>query len=82
MKLHFDQLPMRIAGSALGVGFILIGAYAIAGAPEGLDAYGRDRAFWFGVTSITGGCLAVLMSWLAGRLDNIWCAPPRKGWWR
>ena len=81
MKLHVDKLPTRLAGSALGIGFVVIGVYAILGQPEGLDASVSDRAFWFGVTSVIGGVLALAMSWLAGRLDNIWCAPPRRGWW-
>lgn len=82
MRIHRDRLPTRIAGSLLGLGFIAAGLYAMFGAPDGLDAGLRAHARGFGVTALIAGAIAVPVSWLVQRLDNIWCAPPRSGWFR
>ncbi len=81
LRIHRDRLATRIAGSALGVGFLLMGAYALLGG-EGVDAVVRERAAGFGVCAIVAGVAAAGVSWLVERLDNIWCAPPRSGWFR
>ena len=82
MRIHRDQLVIRIGGSLLGFGFLGLGAFALAAAPADLPAADADRVFWFGVTLVIAGVLALAVSWLVHRLDNIWCAPPRRGWWR
>jgi hypothetical protein len=82
MRIHRDQLGMRVAGSLLGMGFIAAGLFAIFGAPDGLDPALRAHARGFGITALIAGGIAVPVSWLVQRLDNIWCAPPRSGWFR
>ena len=82
MRIHRDQLATRVAGSLLGLGFIAAGLFAIFGAPDGLDAGLRAHARGFGITALIAGGIAVPVSWLVERLDNIWCAPPRSGWFR
>ena len=49
---------------------------------DGLDAVTRERAVGFGVSALIAGLIAIPVSWLVRRLDNIWCAPPRRGWFR
>ncbi len=82
MRIHHDRLATRVAGSLLGVGFLLIGLYALAGAGEMVDAAARGRVVGFGVCAVIAGLVATPVSWLVKRLDNIWCAPPRRGWFR
>ena len=82
LRIHRDRLPTRIAGSLLGLGFVAIGLYALLGGGPDLDAVARERALGFGVAALIAGLLAVPVSWLVARLDNIWCAPPRRGWFR
>jgi hypothetical protein len=81
MRVHRDQLPIRLAGTALGVVFLFIGWYALFGG-EGVDPLLRERARGFGIAAFIGGLVAIPTSWLVKRLDNIWCAPPRRGWFR
>ena len=80
MRVHRDNLPVRVAGFALGVGFIVVGAYAMFGADASVSAHAAERAAAFGFTAIIGGVWAALVSWLAADLSNIWCRPPRR--WR
>lgn len=82
MRIHRDRLATRIAGSLLGLGFIAAGLFAIFGAPDGLDTGLRAHARGFGITALIAGAIALPVSWLVQRLDNIWCAPPRSGWFR
>lgn len=81
MRIHHDQLPMRIGGTLVAVMFLLVGWYALFGG-EAVDPQLRERAFGFGISSLIAGSIALPVSWLVRRLDNIWCAPPRKGWFR
>ena len=76
------MLGTRIAGTLLGVGFVLLGAYALVGGGDAVDPLLRERASGFGVAALVGGLAAIAVSWLVRRLDNIWCAPPRRGWFR
>ena len=78
MKVHTDRLLARLTGTAFGVGYCLIGLYAFTGSFEQTDAVVRDRAFWFGITSLVVGVVAVAVSWLERRLDLVWCADPRR----
>jgi len=81
MRVHRDQLPTRISGTLLGAAFLCVGCYALFGG-EGLDPLVRERAHGFGVATLIAGLVAIPTSWLVKRLDNIWCAPPRRGWFR
>lgn len=78
MRIHRDQLLTRVCGTLLGVGFLAIGAYALVGSFDVADAVARDRAFWFGVTAIIGGVLAVFASLFVEKLSDIWCRQPRR----
>ena len=81
LRIHFSRLPVRIAGSLLGLGFLLVGLYALFGG-EAVDAALRERARGFGISAVLAGLVAIPTSWLVERLDDIWCAPPRRGWFR
>ena len=78
MRLHTNQLTIRILGTLTGVGFIAIGAYAVFGADDSVAAAARERAFWFGFTALVGGVWAVVVSWLDPDLTGVWCRPPRQ----
>ena len=82
MRLHRDELVMRIGGTLVGLGFLLMGLYALFGGGDALDPVVRERAEGFGISAVIAGLIAIPVSWLVKRLDNIWCAPPRRGWWR
>jgi hypothetical protein len=78
MRLHTNQLSIRILGTLTGLGFIAIGAYAVFGADDSVAAASRERAFWFGFTALIGGVWAVAVSWLDPDLSGVWCRPPRQ----
>ena len=78
--MHTNNLSMRVLGTITGIGFILVGLYAIFGGGDGIDAALRERSTAFGVTSFIGGVWAVLVSWLDGDLSGVWCRQPRR-WW-
>ena len=82
LRIHVSRLPVRIAGSLLGLGFLLVGLYALFGGGDVVDAALRERARGFGVSAVLAGLVAIPTSWLVDRLDDIWCAPPRHGWFR
>ncbi len=79
MPIHRDQPAVRICGTLLGIGFLVLGFYAMFGAGEEVSEFAKDRAFWFGVCASVAGLGAVIASVGVKRLDNIWCAPPRRG---
>ena len=76
MKIHHDQLPIRVMGTLTGIGFLGIGAYA-ALAGDGLDPYTENRAYGFALAAIVGGLWAISVSWLARDLSGIWCRSPK-----
>ncbi len=78
MRLYTSRLGTRISGTALGLGFLVIGIFAISVSGEAPDAAVGDRAFWLGVTFAFAGVSAVAVSWLVSDLSNIWCSPPRR----
>lgn len=80
LRLHSNQLAIRILGTITGVGFLVVGAYSLLGGSDHPDAYIRDRSFWFGVTVIIAGIWAVAVSWLDSDLTNVWCRPPKRDW--
>jgi hypothetical protein len=70
---------IRVLGTLTGVGFLLIGAFAIFGADNGtVSAELRSRSTWFGVTAIIAGAWAIAVSWLDPDLSGVWCRPPRR----
>lgn len=78
LRIHRDQPVTRILGTLFGIGFVLVGAFAILGADEYAAPASYDRAIGFGVTAIVIGILAVLCSLLVKDLSDIWCRPPRR----
>ena len=82
MQIYRDQLVMRIGGTLCSVGFVLVGCFVLFGGGDAVDALARERAMGFGVCALLAGIIALPLSWLVQRIDNIWCAPPRKGWFR
>lgn len=78
LRIHLDQLIIRICGTLLGLGFVIVGLFSMLGA-EGLGAgINHDRAVGFGMTAIIVGIIAVLCSLLVKDLSNIWCRHPRR----
>jgi hypothetical protein len=89
MKLYTSRIGTRIGGTALGLGFLVIGALAASFSGVAPDAEVGNRAFWMGITFVIAGVAAVSVSWLVSDLSNIWCSPPprsvrpgRPRWWR
>jgi hypothetical protein len=78
MKLHTGNVGTRLGGTALGLGFLAIGVFALSISGEAPNAAVGDRAFWMGATFAFAGVVAMAVSWLVGDLSNIWCSPPRR----
>lgn len=78
LRLHTNQLAIRILGTLTGLGFLAIGAYAVFGADDSVAVASRERALWFGITALIGGVWAVAVSWLDPDLSGVWCRPPRQ----
>lgn len=78
MRLYTDQLLKRLFGVFTGIGFCAIGLYSLFGGGDALVELQQDRAFWFGVTAIIVGLIAVVVSVTVRYLDNIWCRPPKR----
>ncbi|NCF82308.1 MAG: hypothetical protein GWP74_11935 [Proteobacteria bacterium] len=78
LRIHRDQPIMRISGTLMGIGFVLVGAFSVLGAGELGTDMGHDRAMGFGVTAIIIGVIAVLCSLLVKDLSDIWCRHPRR----
>ena len=71
---------MRACGTLLGIGFVLIGVFSLAGAGEHVTGIVQERATGFGITAIVVGVIAVVCSLLVKDLNDIWCRHPRR-WW-
>ncbi len=78
MRFRGDHLAMRLSGTLVGVGFLLLGTFAVIGPGVPISEENQDKAFWFGMHLIVGGVLAVFGSWTARNLDGIWCRHPRR----
>jgi len=78
LRIHRDQPIMRISGTLLGIGFVLVGTYSVFGARELAAGVNHERAMGFGTTAIIVGIIAVLCSLLVKDLSNIWCRHPRR----
>ncbi len=73
-----NSLVSRIFGTVIGVGMAAFGVVALNFTPDAPDPALADRAFWYGITLIAAGTLAVALTWLAPDLTNIWCRPPKR----
>jgi hypothetical protein len=80
MRLHTDQLAIRLPGTLLGLGFIAIGLFSLFGGGDDLTAVVRERAFGFGIAAVIAGVAAIGSSLLPKDLSSIWCSPPAR-WW-
>lgn len=78
MQLYTSKVGTRIGGTALGLGFLAIGIFAVSVSGQAPDAAVGGRAFWLGVTFAIAGVSAVAVSWLVSDLSNIWCSPPSR----
>jgi hypothetical protein len=78
MKLHTSGIGTRIAGSALGIGFLAAGVFGLSMSGQAPNPVVGDRTFWLGATLTFAGVAAVAVSWLVADLSNIWCTPPRR----
>jgi len=78
MRVYFDHLPMRIIGTLVGSGFVLIGLYALFASDAGVSIAAQERSLSFGIVAIIGGFAAILSSWAEKRLSEIWCAHPNR----
>jgi hypothetical protein len=78
MKLHVSDIGTRLGGTALGLGFLAIGVFALSISGQAPDAAVADRTFWMGATFAFAGIAATAVSWLVADLSNIWCSPPRQ----
>ncbi|MDH3642542.1 MAG: hypothetical protein OES38_10630 [Gammaproteobacteria bacterium] len=78
MQLYLDHLATRVLGTVLGVGFVSIGLYALFAGGDGISEIERERALAFGITAIIGGLAAIFGSWAEKKLNEVWCAHPRR----
>jgi hypothetical protein len=78
VRVHTNQLAIRILGTTMGAGFLALGAYAMLGADDTVAAYLGERAWWFGLCALIAGAWAVGASWLDSDLSGVWCRPPRR----
>jgi len=79
MRIHTNQLAVRVLGTLTGAGFLAVGGYAVFGGDAGVAEALRERAWWFGITAGVGGVWAIAVSWLDGDLSGVWCRSPRSG---
>lgn len=78
VRVHTSQLAIRVLGTLIGISFLAVGAYAAFGADDTVPALARNRALWFGITSLIGGIWAIGASWFDADLSGIWCRSPRQ----
>ncbi|MEX2198316.1 MAG: hypothetical protein WD886_05860 [Burkholderiales bacterium] len=78
VRVHTNQLAIRILGTTMGAGFLAVGAYAMLGADDTVAAYLRERAWWFGLCALIAGTWAIGASWLDSDLSGVWCRQPRR----
>jgi hypothetical protein len=78
LRVHTNQLAIRVLGTLMGTGFLVVGSYAMFGADDSVAEALRERALWFGVTAWIGGAWAIAVSWLDSDLSGVWCRPPRR----
>jgi len=78
LRVHTNQLAIRVLGTLMGTGFLVVGSYAMFGADDSVAEALRERALWFGVTAWIAGVWAIAVSWLDPDLSGVWCRPPRR----
>jgi len=78
LRVHTNQLAIRVLGTLMGTGFLVVGSYAMFGADDSVAEALRERALWFGVTAWIAGVWAIGVSWLDPDLSGVWCRPPRQ----
>lgn len=78
MAFQVNSLASRVIGTVIGGGMLAFGVVAFQFTGEAPDAEMADRAFWYGITLMAAGALAVVLTWLAPDLTNIWCRPPKR----
>ena len=78
MRLHTSNLMFRLAGTAISLGFLGFGIFAVAVHGQAPTAAIQDRTLWLGITCTIAGVSATLVTWLVEDLSNIWCKPPRR----
>ncbi|NIM74679.1 MAG: hypothetical protein GWN21_06670 [Gammaproteobacteria bacterium] len=78
LRIHRNQPAIRICGTLLGIGFVLLGLFSLLGAGAHEAEIIRERATGFGVTAIVVGIIAVLCSLLVEDLSDVWCRSPRR----
>ena len=78
LRIDRDQPVMRISGTLMGIGFVLLGMFSVLGAADLATEIGHERAMGFGITAIIIGAIAVLCSLLVKDLSDIWCRHPRR----
>jgi hypothetical protein len=82
MKLFYtDHLVLRVGGTLMGVFFLAVGCFALNGLETAAPIDSPDRVLWYGITMIIGGVLAIGFAWLEPRLDQVYCATPKR-WFR
>ena len=78
MHIHTSNLPLRIGATLTGIGYAVVGIYAITASSDAPSADLADRALWLGITFVIASVLAIAVSWLVADLSNIWCIAPRR----
>ena len=79
--LRTDHLVLRTGGTLMGVFFLAIGYLTLTGLETMEEITNPDRVYWYGVTMVIGGVLAIGFAWLEPRLDQVYCATPKR-WFR
>lgn len=79
--LRTDHLVLRIGGTLMGIFFLAVGYFTLNGLQGTVQIDNPDRVLWYGVTMVIGGVLAIGFAWLEPRLDQVYCATPKR-WFR
>lgn len=76
MRIHRDDIWVRIGGGLFGLGLCAVGIHAMTMPPATLEA-AADRSSWMGFSLNIVGIGCFLVSWLVKDLSGIWCRPMR-----
>lgn len=79
--LRTDNLFLRVGGTVMGLFFLVIGYLTLDGMASAGPLDDPDRVLWYGITMLIGGVLAIGFAWLEPRLDQVYCATPKR-WFR